>query len=458
MGAALDSDLIARNDTPVILGLGATGLSIARYFWRAGVRFAVIDSRPSPPGLDALQRECPGTEVILGEFPAQRLLEAGRLVVSPGIALTEPALAEAIALGVPICGDIDLFCAEARAPVVGITGSNAKSTVTELLGRMARRAGVGVAVGGNLGTPALDLLLEGVELYVLELSSFQLERAGLLALEVATVLNISDDHLDRHGSLESYAAAKQRIFAGCAHLVFNRDDPQTLPREPELPPAISYGLSEPVENGFGLLARDSEEWLSFQGELLMPVREVALVGRHNLCNALAALALGFSVQLSMPAMLAELREFGGLAHRCQLLGTAAGVRYINDSKATNPGATLAALSGLGESNNIVLIAGGQGKGAEFSVLTEQVARYCKAVILLGEDAPRLAAVLSDAVPVHQVTSMDGAVALAADLARAGDVVLLSPACASFDMFTGFAHRGQCFADSVAAMLDRGCPA
>ncbi len=198
MGAALNTDLIARSDTPVILGLGSTGLSIARYFQRHGVSFAVVDSRAEPPGLEELRAACPQAELILGELPAQRLLSAGRLVVSPGIALTEPAIADAMNAGVPVCGDIDLFCAEATAPVVGITGSNAKSTVTELLGRMARRAGIKAAVGGNLGTPALDLLSDEAQVYILELSSFQLERAGVLALEVATLLNVSDDHLDRH--------------------------------------------------------------------------------------------------------------------------------------------------------------------------------------------------------------------------------------------------------------------
>ncbi|MFB3078117.1 MAG: Mur ligase family protein, partial [Lysobacterales bacterium] len=232
----MNTDLISRSEPPIIVGLGSTGLSIARYFQRQGVAFVVVDSRGNPPGLGELRADCPDTEVILGEIPAQRLRAAGRLVVSPGIPLTEPAVVEAIAAGVPICGDIDLFCAEATAPVVGITGSNAKSTVTELLGGMARRAGMAAAVGGNLGTPALDLLDSKADCYILELSSFQLERAGVLELEVATVLNVSDDHLDRHGSMQNYLQAKQRIFAGCHKLVCNRDDAMTLPAQANLAP------------------------------------------------------------------------------------------------------------------------------------------------------------------------------------------------------------------------------
>jgi UDP-N-acetylmuramoylalanine--D-glutamate ligase len=455
MVAALNSDLIASNDIPVVVGLGSTGLSIARYFQRRGIPFVVVDSRDHPPGLEALRKHCPDAEVVLGDIPAQRLCAAGRLVVSPGIALTEPAVAQALEAGVPVCGDIDLFCAEARAPVVGITGSNAKSTVTELLGAMARRAGVAVAVGGNLGTPALDLLDTGVECYILELSSFQLERAGVLALELATVLNISDDHLDRHGDLQSYRQAKQRIFAGCRKLVCNRDDPMTLPAQADLTPTVTYGLSAPVDGGLGLVERDGVEWLSFQGDLLMPVAEVALMGRHNISNALAALALGMAMEFPMDAMLEALREFPGLPHRCQLVAESGGVRYINDSKATNPGATLAALRGLGERNNVLLIAGGQGKGADFSVLATDVAERCKGLVLLGEDAGRLAAVLEAVVPVYHATSMAAAVSVAAELAEPGDVVLLSPACASFDMFSGFPERGRHFAQCVLAQLTEG---
>jgi UDP-N-acetylmuramoylalanine--D-glutamate ligase len=452
MVAALKTDLIAKSDTPVVVGLGSTGLSIARYFQRCGVPFVVVDSRAEPPGLGELRADCPDAELILGDIPEQCLLAAGRLVVSPGVALTEPAVAKAIAAGVPVCGDIDLFCAAATAPVVGITGSNAKSTVTELLGAMARRAGLAARVGGNLGTPALALLDPDADCYILELSSFQLERAGVLGLEVATILNVSTDHLDRHGNMHNYLQAKQRIFAGCHKLVCNRDDPWSLPAQAGPAPSWSYGLSAPLQGGLGLVEEAGAEWLSYQGELLMPAAELALVGRHNISNALAALALGLAMELPMVAMLDELREFSGLPHRCQLVAESCGVRYINDSKATNPGATLAALRGLGADRNLLLIAGGQGKGADFTVLVEDVTARCKGVILIGEDAALLAAALHAAAPVYRATSMAGAVSVAAELAHSGDVVLLSPACASFDMFASFAERGQHFARCVKALI------
>ena len=452
MGAALSIDLIANSETPIVVGLGSTGLSVARYLQRCGVEFSVVDSRLTPPGLEELRAHCPDAQVILGDIPCASLQAAGRLVISPGVALTEPAVAQAIAAGVPVCGDIDLFCAAANAPVVGITGSNAKSTVTELLGAMARRAGRSVRVGGNLGTPALDLLDPEADCYVLELSSFQLERAGVLQLEVATILNVSSDHLDRHGTMHNYLQAKQRIFAGCHKLVCNRDDELSLPGQTGLVPTISYGLSAPLQGDLGMIDREGAEWLSYQGELLMPAAELALVGRHNISNALAALALGMALELPMTVMLDELRDFSGLPHRCQLVAQSQGVRYINDSKATNPGATLAALRGLGADHNLLLIAGGQGKGADFTVLAEDVAARCKGVILIGEDASGLAAALQAAAPVYHATSLAGAVSVAGELASSGDVVLLSPACASFDMFAGFAERGQHFTRCVLAQV------
>jgi UDP-N-acetylmuramoylalanine--D-glutamate ligase len=455
MVAALNTDLIVNSDTPVVVGLGSTGLSIARYFQRCGIACVVVDSRAEPPGLGELRADCPDAELILGDSPAPCLLAAGRLVVSPGVALTEPAVAQAIAAGVPVCGDIDLFSAAAAAPVVGITGSNAKSTVTELLGAMARRAGLAARVGGNLGTPALALLDPEADCYILELSSFQLERAGVLGLDVATILNVSNDHLDRHGSMHNYLRAKQRIFAGCHKLVCNRDDVLSLPPREELAPSWSYGLSAPLQGGLGLVEQAGAEWLSYQGELLMPTAELALVGRHNISNALAALALGMAMELPMMAMLDALREFSGLPHRCQLLTENQGVRYINDSKATNPGATLAALRGLGADHNLLLIAGGQSKGADFTVLVEEVTARCKGVILIGEDAAVLAAALQAAAPVYHATSMAGAVSVAAELAQSGDVVLLSPACASFDMFAGFAERGQYYTRCVMALTTEG---
>ena len=452
MGFAVTKNLIATSDAPLIVGLGSTGLSCARFFHRQGIPFSVVDSRDNPPGLDALRSECPEAELVLGELPQARLQQAGRLVVSPGVAISHPAIAAAREHGVPICGDIDLFVAQAQAPVVGISASNGKSTVTELFGRMARRAGIAVAVGGNLGPPALDLLNDDRELYVLELSSFQLERAGDLGLDVACLLNLSPDHMDRHGNMLEYHTAKQRIFRACKSLVYNRDEALTRPLQADTVTSWSFGFGEPDFHAFGLRQRAGEEWLYYAYEPLMPVADVALVGRHNVANALAALALGQALKLPLAPMLEELREFRGLPHRSQAVADIAGVRYINDSKATNPAATCAALAGFRTGHKLVLIAGGQGKGADFSELCEQIPASCKAVVLLGEDADALEQALAGSLPVLRAMSMQDAVRQAADFADSGDTVLLSPACASFDMFTGFVERGESFAVAVQQLL------
>jgi UDP-N-acetylmuramoylalanine--D-glutamate ligase len=454
MGQAVSRELIASSNFPLIVGLGSTGLSCARYYQRKGIPFAVIDSRQQPPGLAALQAASPQAQLALGSIDLQQLLQADRLVISPGVALSEPAIAQALEQGVPHCGDIDLFVAEARAPVVGITGSNGKSTVTALLGRMAARAGMNVAVGGNLGTPALDLLADDVELYVLELSSFQLERAGRLELALACVLNMSADHLDRHGDMQEYHRAKHRVFAGCKGLVYNHDDLLTRPLQADALPAWEFGLGEPDLNGFGVCDLAGEEWLCQGVTSLMRTAELRLLGHHNIANALAALALGSALELPMQEMLAELQEFGGLPHRSQWIADIDGVHYINDSKATNPGATEAALSGLVADSPLLLIAGGQGKGADFSDLCDSIARCCKAVVLIGEAAPQLQSLIADAVPLVAALDMEAAVRAAADMAQAGDTVLLSPACASFDMFSGFAQRGDAFVAAVKSLGTR----
>ncbi len=450
-------NLIASSASPLVVGLGSTGLSCVRYFRRRGIPCAVVDSRAAPPGLDALLAEHPELPVELGPLDAERLKAAGRLVVSPGLGLDEPAIAEAIADGVPVCGDIDLFCEEATAPVVGITGSNGKSTVTALLGEMAGAAGRRVAVGGNLGTPALDLLDDDVELYVLELSSFQLERAGKLGLALATVLNMSPDHLDRHHSMQAYHAAKHRIFLNCGAVVFNREDPLSRPLQADSTPSWSFGLGAPDRHGYGLREQDGERWIFREFEPFMRASELRLVGRHNLANALAALAMGELLALPAEAMREALRTFPGLPHRSQLVGEARGLRFVNDSKATNPGATIAALRGLGGGmeNGLVLILGGQGKGADFKELALEAGRCCRAVVLLGEDAALLDSALPAGLPRQRVDDMQSAVDAAVACAEQGDIVLLSPACASFDMFTGFAQRGEAFCQSVARYLAGG---
>ncbi|MEE4658924.1 MAG: UDP-N-acetylmuramoyl-L-alanine--D-glutamate ligase [Halieaceae bacterium] len=447
--------LIASSAAPTVVGLGETGLSCVRHFVERGIPVSVVDSREDPPGLSALKAFAPAVPVELGALDAEALASAGRLVVSPGIPLTEPAVAAAMAAGVPVCGDIDIFCETVSAPVVGITGSNGKSTVTALLGQMLVDAGRRVAVGGNLGTPALSLLDDAVELYVLELSSFQLERAGQLGLALATVLNMSPDHMDRHGNMQAYHTAKHRIFLDCEAVVFNRDDPLSRPLQSYSVPHWSFGLGTPDRNGYGLREHQGVPWIFREFAPLMPAADVAMLGGHNLANALAGLALGELLAIPQDSMLATLRTFTGLPHRCQPVGEWQGVRFINDSKATNPGATLAALEGLGGDTQLVIILGGQGKGADFSDLCRAVAQSCRAAVLVGEAARQFDASLPPALTRVFAGSMEEAVAAAADLAQPGDTVLLSPACASFDMFRGFEDRGARFAESVARLGEAG---
>ncbi len=452
MSLAVNQNVIASNANSVVLGLGVTGLSCARYLDRCGRAFTVVDTRSEPPGLEELLRELPHVPVFLGDVPAAVVETAGELIVSPGLGLDQPLVVKAVAAGVDVVGDIDLFVREAAAPVVGITGSNAKSTVTELVGQMARKAGLNVAVGGNLGTPALDLLASDVDLYVLELSSFQLERAGRLNLAVATVLNISEDHLDRHGNLPNYHRAKHKIFNGCLKAVVNKNDPLTTPLVAQDVGILTWRMGEPELGGFGLCTQGEEEYLCYQFDKLMPCRELGLLGRHNIANALAALAIGHSVDLPMAAMLSALREFSGLDHRCQPVAEFEGVSYVNDSKGTNPGATEAALKGLGKGRNVVLIAGGVGKGADFDQLRASVAAHCKILILIGEAAADMQASLDESVEIQLADSLEQAVSMASEKATPGDCVLLSPACASFDMFSGYQQRGEVFNRAVHALV------
>lgn len=442
-----------RQHRTVIAGLGATGLSVARWLAARGEICAVVDTRAEPPGLAALRAEHPEVPVFLGALDAALLARATRVIASPGLALAEPALAAAAAAGVEIIGDIELFARAARAPVMAITGSNGKSTVTEWVGAMAAAAGRRAAVGGNLGTPALELLAPEVELYVLELSSFQLETTLALNAEVATILNLSPDHLDRYPDPAAYRRAKQRIFHGAHQVVVNRDDPGTLPPPGSAARCWSFGLSAPAaEHEFGVLARAGGDWLARGDRALLPAAELGIPGRHNLANALAALALGQAVGLPEAAMLRALRDFRGLPHRCRPVLARDGITWIDDSKATNVGAALAALTGLaGDAADLVLIAGGQGKGQDFSEFAKALAGRVRLVILIGEDAPVIERAIAGRVPVQRADSMAAAVAQARAAARAGDRVLLSPACASFDMFANYADRGEAFARAARSL-------
>ena len=445
--------LIASDHFRIVVGLGKSGMSVVRFLAQRGLAFAVADTRDNPPELVTLRRDYPQVEVRCGELDVDFLCRADELYVSPGLALATPALQAAAARGVKLSGDIELFARNAKAPIIAISGSNAKSTVTTLVGEMAAAAGKRVAVGGNLGTPALDLLDDSIELYVMELSSFQLETTDNLGAEVATVLNVSEDHMDRYSGLPAYHLAKHRIFRGARQVVVNRQDALSRPLMSEGLPCWTFGLSQPDFKAFGLREDNGEKYLAFEFENLMPVRELRIRGAHNQSNALAALALGHAVGLPFDAMLATLRTFAGLEHRCQWVREHQGVNYYNDSKATNVGAALAAIEGLGAdiTGKLVLIAGGDGKGADFSGLRAPVAAHCRAVVLLGRDAEQLAAALGDATALVRVQTLEEAVQRCAELAQPGDAVLLSPACASLDMFKNYEERGQLFAQAVEGL-------
>jgi UDP-N-acetylmuramoylalanine--D-glutamate ligase len=432
----------------VVVGLGVTGLSVARYLQRQGEPFRVVDTRAHPPQLAALQTSCPGVTVHCGPLSAASFASAGRIVLSPGVAPQEPALTQARARGVPVEGDIALFARAARAPIAAITGSNGKSTVTALLGEMARAAGLRVGVGGNLGTPALDLLADDIDLYVLELSSFQLETTETLNARVATVLNLSEDHIDRHGSLAAYAATKARIFRAAPGRepplrVLNAEDARVVAMASPGEPARWFALASEDPSHYRVISRQGRRWLAAGSETLLPVTELALVGEHHQANALAALAMADALALPRAAALQALRQFRGLPHRTQLIAEVGGVRFIDDSKGTNVGATVAALRGV--PGPLVLIAGGQGKGQDFSALRPWVAGKVRAAILMGQDADALAEALAGTTAILRARDMGEAVRLAVQQARAGDAVLLSPACASLDMFRDYHHRGEAFA-------------
>lgn len=433
----------------VVVGLGKTGLSLVRFLARQGVAVAAVDTREQPPELAQIRQEFPQVQLHCGSLDTPLLAQAQTLYVSPGLALATPQIQREIERGVQISGDVDLFLQHAKAPVVAITGSNAKSTVTELLGQMAQQAGLSVGVGGNIGTPALQLLEQPADLYVLELSSFQLETISHLQAKVATCLNISADHLDRYRDVQHYTEVKLQVYDQAEWAVINRDDPAAQPQKLGKQ-VLSFGLSEPQHaHEFGL----RYDWLARGDEQLLPVSALKIPGLHNQANALAALALGTAAGLPMAAMLEALQEFAGLPHRCQWVANKYDVNWYNDSKATNVGATLAAIEGLAsDEHKLVLIAGGDGKGADFSELADAVAQHCRALVLLGRDADLIRDALADTgVFAICVANLDEAVSYAADLAFPGDSVLLAPACASLDMFKNFEARGEQFVRAVEGL-------
>jgi UDP-N-acetylmuramoylalanine--D-glutamate ligase len=445
------TDLIATNRNTAIVGMGATGLSAARFLSSIGKSFVFADSRNEPPRLSEVREQYPDVSLVLGPFAEDLLLGFDRVVVSPGVSLKEPALVAARERGVKLIGDVELFLEQAAAPVIVITGSNGKSTVTTMLGKMAEACGLSAGVGGNLGTPMLDLLDERHQLYIIELSSFQLELVTDTRGAIAGLLNISPDHMDRYAGLQQYHAAKHRIFLGASTVINNRQDPLTNPLLSTSVKQGSFGLNKPDLGSFGLLEEDGQQWLACGLEPLMLVADVAIKGTHNTANALAALALGQAAGLDMTTMLETLKTYKGLPHRCEHVATINNVMYIDDSKGTNIGATIAALNGFGDNANLILIAGGQGKEQNFSQLQKPVKQFVKLVALFGEDAPQIASALENSVQVEQFDSLEDAVSKATASAESGDIVLFSPACASFDMFSGFEERGRYFQSAVQAV-------
>jgi UDP-N-acetylmuramoylalanine--D-glutamate ligase len=428
----------------LVIGLGVTGLSVAKYLSKLGFNFAAVDSRDNPPSLKEFTEQMPDVPVFTGKFSEEAFQVATHLVISPGVALTEPAVAQAVANGSVIVSDIDLFACSTNAPIVAITGSNGKSTVTTMLGEMAKTSGKLVGVGGNLGTAALDLLETPADLFVLELSSFQLERTTVLNAAAATVLNVSADHLDRHRDVEEYAGAKQRIFDGNGVMVINADDERVNAMRRKGRRTYAYSIKEAAD--FTLAKIKGAECLVYGGRKLMALSELPLEGRHNAANALAALALGTAVGLSPEAMCDALRRFKGLPHRMQRVAKINEVTWINDSKATNIGACVAALQGY--DRKVILLAGGDAKGADMQELRPAVQEKVKCIVLMGKDADLIEQALNGCVPSVRAQNMREAVRLAADQAAPGDIVLLSPACASLDQYKNYQERGEIFTKAV----------
>ncbi|MFV1922645.1 MAG: UDP-N-acetylmuramoyl-L-alanine--D-glutamate ligase [Methylotenera sp.] len=438
-----------KNKRVVVLGLGHTGLSALRWLVAQGAKVIVADTRENPPNLQVVRNEMPSVEVFLGDYDTSLLLSAELMVISPGVALSTPAVRQAIDAGVPVVGDIELF-ARFRSPnakVIAITGSNGKTTVTTLVGEMCKTAGLKTIVAGNIGLPVLEALDADVpDVYVLELSSFQLETTNNLIADVATVLNVTEDHMDRYPDLSTYAAAKAHIFYKAKHQVLNRDDAWSMVMERPQLALTTYGL-DAAADGFGIEDNNNEIWLCDSGKHLINAADLHIRGAHNVSNALAALALCRAIGLEYAPLLSTLYNFKGLPHRVEWVAEIDKVDYFDDSKGTNVGATCAAISGLPQ--KVVLIAGGDGKDQNFSPLVRPVKENARAVVLIGRDAPIIEKVLLETmVPIYHANDMQEAVAIARRVAQAGDAVLLSPACASLDMYENYIRRAEAFVAAV----------
>ncbi|MFZ2301451.1 MAG: UDP-N-acetylmuramoyl-L-alanine--D-glutamate ligase [Gallionella sp.] len=462
----------------LVLGLGETGLSMLRWLNAQGARLRVADSRNEPPGLAEAAQYVAAGQVFCGAFGDALFENIDLIATSPGVPLNDPAVARAVARGTPVVGDIELFAwhinnslpslsptlshegrgskREGRPLILAITGSNGKTTVTSMVEHLCKAAGKDAVAAGNISPAVLDVVMERgenqPEIWALELSSFQLEAISTLNADAATMLNISEDHLDRYDGMDEYVAAKARIFNGCKVQVLNRDDPRSIGMARAGSVIITFGLNMPESaNDFGIERTENEVWLMRGQQRLLTAGELKIAGMHNIANALAALALCHAIDLPMPTLLEALRSFRGLPHRVERVAEIDGVVYYDDSKGTNVGATVAALEGLGR--KVVLLAGGEGKGQDFSPLKPAVSRYARAVVLIGRDAPLIAAALKGCgVPLLRAANMNDAVLQATNSAQSGDAVLLSPACASFDMFRNYEHRAEIFVEAVHELI------
>jgi len=457
----------------IIIGLGQTGLSCVKFLTQKKIPICVVDSRDNPPLRVQCEQDFPNVDLYCGVLPDKRLLKDFDVILSPGIAQSHRFIAPIIQSADQIMSDIDLFSQYNKLPIIAITGSNGKSTVTTMVGEMAKSCGYHPAVVGNIGLPVLSLFDNQdakYDIVVMELSSFQLELTNHLKAQVATVLNISPDHLDRYPTYEAYYQAKHRIFNHCQTAVINKNDALAFPKNMPASKQQMFSLHAPASDDlkhnlaydFGILIEDNQQYLAHGQEKLMLAEDLNLVGSHNIENALAALALGYSAGFEMQAMIRALKSYKGLPHRCQVISNYQNLTWINDSKGTNVGATISALEGLTNQkdsrsksdNKIILILGGQGKEQNFSELLPIVKLSCRSVIVMGESAMGLFKLFSPLLPVIHANNIEEVVQTALKISQFGDTVLFSPACASFDQFKNFEHRGNCFVNAVKALRDK----
>ncbi len=432
----------------LVLGLGATGLSIARYLRRNAMDAVFFDTRDEPPGIDELGDLWPDAKLLTGDARLPKSIR--RIIASPGIPDSHPLIESARDAKLEVVSDIELFASEAQAPFIAVTGSNGKSTVATLLFHMCRAADLNAYAGGNLGEPALDLLdKDQPDIYVLELSSFQLQRTQKLPAAVAVLLNISPDHLDWHANEDEYRESKYRVYREAKAAVVNRADERAGDYVSKIKTVISFGLDEPGHGHYGIRTLDGDAYLARGESLLLATRDLALFGIHNHANALAALAVGELAGIEIPAMLQVLVEFPGLPHRMQFVDRIGAVNFINDSKATNVAAAVASIGSV--DGMLVLLAGGVGKGADFTDLAAAMENRMRAAVLIGEDAELISDALDTVMPVYFATDMDDAVQQAAAYAESDDTVLLAPACASLDQYENYAARGDAFVQAVGAI-------